>query len=170
MPSKLSFTPTCDLYDKFLEQARIPAIDWRSFGQKKQFCGPAYTIQCRNDNSRLKEAVDEPGLGRILVVNNAGGSKHCAIIGDMLAKTATKNGWEGIIIHGCVRDVDELAQLDLGILALGSTPRKSTRRGEGIVQVEVEIGGVHIQPSDLVFADNDGVLVIDPTLYYNASD
>lgn len=162
--STLSFTPTCDLYDKYLEEARVLALDWRSFGKRKQFCGPAYTIQCLQDNSWLKEVVEQPGHGRVLVVQ-AGGSRHCAMMGDVLAKAAADNHWAGVIIHGCVRDVDELAKIDIGIHALGCVPRKSTRRGQGISQLEIEIGGVVVRPNDFVFADNDGALVLDPNVY-----
>jgi regulator of ribonuclease activity A len=172
-PTTIEFTPTCDLYDKYLEQARIPTLQWRSFGKRKQFCGQVVTIECpSDDNSRVKEQLEQQsGRGLVLIVNTVGGlsegaSKHdCAMLGDMIAKVAVKNEWEGVIVNGNVRDVDELAQVDLGIFALGCTPRKSTRRGEGVVSVPITIGGVCIQPLDWVFADNDGVLVLDSSTY-----
>ena len=163
--SALTFTPTCDLYDTFLDQARIPALDWRSFGAQQQFCGQAYTIQCFDDNSRVKETLEQVnGKGRVLVVH-AGGSRHCAMLGDLLAASAVQNEWHGILVNGCVRDADALQSMTLGILALGCTPRKSVRRGQGMIQVPVTVGGVVISPSDLVFADADGVLVLDPAVY-----
>ena len=161
----LSFTPTCDLYDKFLDESRIPALDWRSFGAHQQFCGRAYTIQCLDDNSRVKESLEHVnGRGRVLVIH-AGGSRHCAMLGDMLASAAVRNQWQGILVNGCVRDVDALKSMELGILALGCTPRKSVRQGQGMIQVPVTMGGVDIRPSDFVFADADGVLVLDPAVY-----
>lgn len=159
----LVFTPTCDLYDQHVDRARVPCLAWQSYGRKKQFCGRAYTIKCHEDNSRLKEATELPGHHRVLVVD-AGGSTRCAVMGDMLAANAVKNQWAGVIVHGCVRDVDALGQMDgLGVMALGTTPRKSTRRGEGQVNLPVQLGpDVWVNPGDWVFADRDGVLILDP--------
>jgi len=158
----LQFTPTCDLYDTYLDRARVPHLTWKSYGAKKQFCGYAVTVKCFEDNSRVKELVETEGsIGKVLVVDG-GGSTRCALMGDMLAENAVKNQWEGIVVYGCVRDVDALAQLDVGILALGNLPRKSTRRGEGQTNVQVQIGNCTINPGDLVFGDNDGLLVLPP--------
>ncbi|GKY99494.1 hypothetical protein MPSEU_000903600 [Mayamaea pseudoterrestris] len=169
---KASFVPTCDLFDRYPDDAQVPELNWRSFGKRKQFCGKIYTIQCPcDDNSRVKETLelDGYGYGRVLIVNVIGRdplTRHdCAMMGAMLAKAAVKTSWEGVIVNGRVRDVDELAQVDLGILALGCTPRKSVRRGSGEASLPVDVGGVTIYPGDLVFADNDGVVVMDPAIY-----
>lgn len=165
MTEPRSCTSTCDLYDKYLEEARVVSLDWRSFGKRKRFHGRARTIQCFEDNSRVKQVLEQDnGRGCVLVVQ-AGGSRHCAILGDMIARAAAANEWEGVIVNGCVRDVDEMTAIDLGVLALGCTPRKSTRRGQGVAGVAVTMGSVRIQPNDWVFADNDGVVVIDPSVY-----
>lgn len=161
-PPTLTFTPTCDLYDTYLDEARVPAVPWKSYGAKKQFCGYAVTVKCFEDNSRVKELVETEGsAGRVLVVDG-GGSTRCALMGDMLAEHAVKNQWEGIVVYGCVRDVDALAALGVGIQALGNIPRKSTRRGEGQTEIPVQIGNCTVNPGDLVFADNDGVLILPP--------
>jgi regulator of ribonuclease activity A len=161
--SSLSFTPTCDLYDTYLDQARVPSLYWQSYGGRKQFCGPAVTIKCFEDNSRLKECTEIPGNHRVLVVD-AGGSNRCAVMGDMLAASAASNQWAGIVVYGCVRDVTALSQIDLGIVALGTTPRKSTRRGEGSMDLPITIGNVTCNPGDYVYVDQDGVLILDPKL------
>jgi len=162
-PPLLRFQPTCDLYDTYLDDARVPALPWQSYGAKKQFCGYAVTVKCHEDNSRVKELVETfaGSRGKVLVVDG-GGSLRCALLGDLLAAHAVRNQWEGVIVHGCVRDVDALSQLQVGIFALGHLPRKSTRRGEGQTNVAVQVGNVTVNPGDLVFADNDGVLILPP--------
>jgi len=156
-----TFVPTCDLYDEYLDSCRVPTLPWRSFGARKQFAGPVKTVKCFEDNSRIKELVESPtGNGQVLLVD-AGGSYRCAVLGDMLAEHASKNGWVGIIVHGCVRDIGALAGIDLGVVALGCTPRKSTRRGEGSVDIPIQIGSITCQTGDFVFCDEDGVLILD---------
>jgi len=180
---------TCDLYDEYLDEARVTSgIAWRHYGGKATFAGRAVTIQLFEDNSRLKECVEthcgttvvaakqqagklrqqssnaataQNEEGTVLVVD-AGASMRCAVLGDQLAKQAVANGYQGILIYGCVRDAAILQTLDIGICALGTTPRKSTRRGQGQVSIPVQIGNVTVQPGDYVFVDLDGVLVLDP--------
>lgn len=151
---------TCDLYDRFEDDARVANAAWRDFGARRSFAGVAVTVKCFEDNSRVKELLDQPGAGKVLLVDG-GGSPRCALMGDMIAKAAVKNGWEGVIIHGCVRDVAALACLDLGIKALGTTPRKSTRRGEGAAGIAIELGGAQVRNGDHVVADEDGVLILN---------
>jgi regulator of ribonuclease activity A len=163
---RLRFTPTCDLYDQYLDQARVPhSIDWRSLGGKSEFCGPAVTVKCYDDNSRIKDLLEQrpPASQQVLVVDAGGASSRCAVLGDVIADSAVQNGWAGIVVHGRVRDVAALEKLNIGILASGSpTPRKSTRRGEGQIQVTVEIGDVECSPGDIVFCDRDGILILRP--------
>lgn len=161
---RLQFISTCDLYDKLLDESRVPSLQWKSFGGKTQFCGLAVTIKCFEDNSRLKELVETPGENRVLVVDGGGSLRH-ALMGDMLAEHATKNQWQGVIVHGCVRDVKELSWLDLGVMALGCTPRKSVRRGEGTVDECIRVGDVECKSGDLVFADENGVLFVDRSVF-----
>lgn len=105
--------------------------------------------------------AEQDGKGRVLVVD-AGGSTRCAVLGDLMARMACDNHWNGIIIHGCVRDVSILANVDMGILALGSTPRKSTRRGEGQTELTIRLHQVEVNTGDYVVADADGVLFLRP--------
>ncbi|GAX15240.1 regulator of ribonuclease activity A [Fistulifera solaris] len=156
---KAGFVPTCDLYDEYLDTARVPTVAWRSFGGIKQFYGPVVTVKCFEDNSRVKELVETDGKGSVLVVDG-GASMRCALLGDMLAIKAQENNWAGILIHGCVRDVAALSKVKLGVMALGSTPRKSKRNGEGQSQLSVRLGDVECRPNDLVFCDLDGVLIL----------
>jgi regulator of ribonuclease activity A len=155
------FTSTCDLYDEYLDKARVPTLALRNFGGRRRFSGRATTVTCFEDNSRVKELAQTPGTGRVMVVDG-GGSLRCALVGDVIAGMAVDNGWEGIVVHAAIRDSDALAKLDIGVMALGSTPRKSVRNDAGEINVDVELGEVFCRPDDRVFADADGILLLDP--------
>jgi len=153
---------TADVYDIFLDGARVPTGvgAWRSYGSVPHFAGPVWTIKCHEDNSRVRECAASSGRGRVMVVD-AGGSHRCAVLGDAIARTARDNGWRGIVVYGCVRDVPVLRTLDgFGVVALGSTPRKSTRRGEGQTNLTIQIGNVQVGTGDYVIADADGILFL----------
>jgi regulator of ribonuclease activity A len=154
---------SADFYDRFGDDLRVCAPLFRDFGGRSAFAGAAVTVKCFEDNSRIKEALDEPGHGRVLVAD-CGSSLRCAMLGDMIAERAVEQGWAGVIIDGCVRDVLRLAELDLGIKAIAPTPRKSTRRGEGQRDIPVQIGGVLINPGDAVLCDRDGIVIAAPML------
>lgn len=134
-----------------------------NFGGVESFCGPVRTVKCFEDNSRVKEAVAEPGEGAVLVVDG-GGSLRCALLGDMLAEKAADNGWSGVIVYGCVRDVDVLAETELGVQALGAHPRRSEKRGEGQRDIAVTFAGLTLHPGQWVYADNNGILVAESRL------
>jgi len=151
---------TCDLSDAYGDRARVFAPMLRHFGGRRRFAGAVETLECFEDNSRLRELMNTAGDGRVLVVD-AGGSPRCALLGDTIAKEAIAHGWIGIVIHGCVRDTAALATLGLGVMALGSTPRRSAKNGEGRVGVPVELAGVLCSAGDLLVADEDGIVVID---------
>lgn len=153
---------TCDLSDQHGDAARIPAPVFRDFGGRRRFRGTAVTVKCFEDNSRVKELLATPGRGRVLVVDG-GGSTRCALLGDMIGKDAVANGWEGVIVHGCVRDTGVLATLDIGIKAIAATPRRSTRRGEGVVGIAVDIAGALVSAGDSIVCDEDGIVVLSPS-------
>lgn len=150
---------TCDLYDRFEATARVAEAVFRDFGGRTAFSGTAVTVKCFEDNSRVKELLATPGAGKVLVVDG-GGSTRAALMGDLIAKSAVANGWEGVVIFGAVRDAAVLATLDLGIKALAAIPRKTVRLGEGQSGLAVTLAGIRIAPGDRVFADADGVLVL----------
>ncbi|MDX1466272.1 MAG: ribonuclease E activity regulator RraA [Halomonas sp.] len=149
----------CDAYP----DVRVLEPIFVNVGGVEAFCGPIRTVKCFEDNSRVKEAVAEPGDGAVLVVD-AGGSTRCAMLGDMLAEQAAGNGWAGVVMYGCVRDVDVLAETELGIQALGAHPRKSEKRGEGQRDLPVTFAGVTIAPGQWLYADNNGILIADERL------
>lgn len=149
---------TCDLCDENPDDVSVCEPMFSQFGGRECFGGEIVTAKCFEDNSRVKETLATPGAGKVLVVDG-GGSLRCALLGDMIGEDAVKNGWEGVIIYGCVRDVDALGTLDLGVQALASIPLKSNRRGEGQGGIAVTFGGVTFKPGAWVYADNNGVIV-----------
>jgi regulator of ribonuclease activity A len=129
-----------------------------NFGGRDSFGGQIVTIKCFEDNSLVKEQVEQDGRGKVLVVDG-GGSLRRALLGDMLAEKAAKNGWEGIVVYGCIRDVDVIAQTDLGVQALATHPMKTEKRGIGDLNVQVTFGGVTFTPGHYLYADNNGIIV-----------
>ncbi|WP_210395222.1 ribonuclease E activity regulator RraA [Motiliproteus sediminis] len=147
-----------DLCDQFPELVQVVEPMFANFGGRETFGGEIVTIKAFEDNSLVRTQVAEPGRGKVLVVDG-GGSLRRAMLGDMLAEKAAGNGWEGIIIYGCIRDVNAIGETDLGVQALATHPMKTDKRGLGDLNVPVTFGGVTFRPGDYVYADNNGVLV-----------
>jgi regulator of ribonuclease activity A len=116
------------------------------------------TVQVLEDNVLVRQALEEPGLGRVLVIDG-GGSLRCALLGDMLATLARDNGWAGVIVNGCVRDSQAIGALKVGVMALATHPRKSAKLGQGARDVPVTFAGVTFRPGQMVYADRDGIVV-----------
>ncbi len=155
---------TPDLCDAHPDLVRVvTGLSWRCYGGLTRFDGPIETIKCFEDNSRVKEALAKPGQGRVLVVDGSGSLRH-ALLGDQIAASAVAQGWAGVVIHGAVRDVEALARLPLGVIALGSVPIKSVRRGEGQTGVALSFGGVIFRPGQHLYADANGVIVAEQAL------
>ena len=154
---------TCDLCDAHKNDAsgsfRVLAPVFKNFGQHAKFCGEVVTVKCFEDNSLVKAAVDSPGAGRVLVVDG-GASLRRALLGGNLGAAAAKNGWAGVVIDGCVRDVAELAQCHTGIRALAAMPLPTEKRGEGQSGIAIQIQGVCVRPGDWLYADEDGMVVM----------
>ena len=148
---------TPDLSDEAPEVCALE-LQLVNYGQIRQFGGAVVTIKCYEDNSLVKQCVEEPGLGRVIVVDG-GGSMRRALLGDLLAEKAAANGWSGLIINGVIRDVDEIGRTSIGVQALGSCPIKTEKRGVGERDIDLHIGGVDIAPGDYIYADNNGVVV-----------
>lgn len=149
---------TADLFDVHGDRLGVLELSFLDLGGRPRFCGPIRTVKAFEDNSRVREAVSSPGNGAVLVVD-AAGSMARAMVGDRLGELAVGNGWAGIVVNGCVRDAKVLRTLDIGIRALGTNPRKTEKRDQGLANVPVEIGGVRIEPDMWLYADEDGILV-----------
>ena len=149
---------TPDLCDDYPELVRVLDPIFSNFGGRERFSGPLVTVKCFEDNSVVKELVGTPGEGRVLVVD-AGGSMRRACLGDMLAEQASVNGWAGLVIYGCIRDVDEIMATDIGVQALGTHPMKTDKKGVGELGISVTFAGVTFSLGDYVYADNNGIIV-----------
>ena len=148
---------TPDLSDEAPEVCALE-LQLVNYGQIRQFGGAVVTIKCHEDNSLVKQCVEEPGLGRVIMVDG-GASMRRALLGDLLAEKAAANGWSGLIINGVIRDVDEIGRTSIGVQALGRCPIKTEKRGVGERDIDLHIGGVDIAPGDYIYADNNGVIV-----------
>ena len=155
--------PTCDLCDSHKAdtsgQFRVLPPVFGSYGARPAFAGTVATVQCLDDNTSVKALVESPGQGRVLVVDG-GGSLRRALVGGNLALAAARNGWAGLVVNGCVRDVAELAQADIGIRALALMPLPTDRRQPGRVDLPVQVQGVWLRPGDWLAADADGIVVL----------
>jgi regulator of ribonuclease activity A len=153
---------TCDLCDAHEEDTsgafRVLPPVFRDFGGTAAFCGKVATLRCLEDNSRVREAVNSPGDGRVLVIDG-GASTRRALVGGNLAAAAAKNGWAGIVVNGAVRDAAELLAAGIGIKALALMPLRSVKRDEGQRDLAIEIQGVAVRPGDWLYADPDGIVV-----------
>ena len=160
---------TCDLCDANEDNIASGSLQalppvYRHFGKRSCFAGPADTLKVFEDNALVRSTLEAPGEGKVLIVDG-GGSLRAALVGGNLAKLAENNGWAGIIVHGCVRDTIELNACDVGVRALGTIPRRSARNGKGEKNLVVNISGVLVHPGDIVYADEDGVLVSREPLF-----
>ncbi len=153
---------TCDLCDAH-EKDDPPSFQvlppvFHDYGAVSRFAGPVATLRCFEDNTRVKEAVESPGQGRVLVVDG-GASVRRALVGGNLAVAAYQNGWAGIVVDGAVRDLAELRASGVGIKALALMPHRTAKRNEGQRDVPVTIQGVAVRPGDWLYADDDGIVV-----------
>ncbi len=144
----------CDAHD----DVRVIEPVFAAFGGASRFCGPVQTVKVFEDNVLVKSELSRPGEDRVLVVDG-GGSLRCALLGDLLAQSAVDNGWAGVVIYGAIRDSSAISGMPLGVMALGTHPRKSIKKGAGDVGVAVTFGGTTIHPGEWLYADDDGIVV-----------
>lgn len=150
---------TADLCDKFDHQISIVTPNLlQDFGGKIAFHGIIQTVECFEDNSLVRKSLEENGKGKVLVVDG-GASMQCALLGDMLAQLAIDNQWKGIIVNGCIRDADVIAELGIGVKALSAMPLKSVKRDVGERNINVDFCNVNFTPGEWVYADKDGIIV-----------
>ncbi|HWI52686.1 MAG TPA: ribonuclease E activity regulator RraA [Symbiobacteriaceae bacterium] len=155
---------TTDLCDQFGAELQVCAPMLRHFGKTRDFCGPIATVKVFEDNALVKEALQTVPAGSVLVVDG-GGSLRSALVGDMLAGLAVERGLAGIIVNGCIRDAAEIANLDVGVMALASNPLRSSKLGAGERDLPVQFGGVSWAPGQWAYADEDGVVVANRPLH-----
>ena len=153
---------TPDLCDQFEAElgtsVRVVAPMFKRYGGRTTFSGRVVTLKLFEDNSLVRTAFGEDGKGKVLVIDG-GGSLRCALVGDQLAILAQKNGWEGVVVYGCIRDSGDIAGIDLGVRALDTHPQKSIKRNVGERDLIVTFGGVTFHPGEHLYADEDGIVV-----------
>ncbi|WP_456296329.1 ribonuclease E activity regulator RraA [Vibrio sp. AK197] len=145
----------CDIY---LEQVDVVEPMFSNFGGSASFAGQITTLKCFEDNSVIREVLEQDGEGRVLLIDG-GGSLRRALVDAEIASIAEENDWEGIVVYGCVREVDELEDMNIGIQALASIPVGATAQGVGDVDIPVNFGGVTFLPEDYLYADNTGIIL-----------
>ena len=160
--SRQAHFSTCDLCDAHISDDsgdfRVLPPVFRSFGGLARFAGEVSTVQCLDDNSLVRAALAEAGRGRVLVVDG-GGSLRRALVGGNVAASAAQNGWAGVLVYGCVRDVAELNATQVGLYALALNPMPTVKQGQGLRDVAVQIAGVPVRSGDWLYADDDGVVL-----------
>lgn len=154
---------TADIWDAYSDELTLLNLDLRSFGKKQSFGGKVETLKVYEDNSYVRKVLGQTGEGKVLVIDG-GGSRRCALIGDNIAKLAMDNGWEGILLYGCIRDSSVINEMEVGIKALGTCPVKSIKRNVGIAGEVLLIAGTKVEVGQYIYADTDGVLIANRKL------
>lgn len=149
----------CDQYEAELgKSVRVVAPMFKCYGGRAAFSGRIVTLKLFEDNSLVRTAFGEDGKGKVLVIDG-GGSLRCALVGDQLAILAHKNGWEGVVVYGCIRDSGDINAIDIGVRALDTHPQKSIKKNVGDRDLAVTFGGVTFNPGEYLYADADGIVV-----------
>ncbi|MGB5326212.1 MAG: ribonuclease E activity regulator RraA [Pseudomonadales bacterium] len=150
---------TTDLIDKYEDALTIVDISaFRHFGRKREFGGEIVTVKCFEDNTRAKALLETNGKGKVLVVDG-NGSRGRALMGDNVAALAISSGWEGAVFYGCIRDSADIAAMDIGVLALGATPRRPLKQNKGETGIELAFAGARFCPGAYIYVDDDGMLL-----------
>ena len=149
----------CDQYEAELgKTVRVVAPMFQRYGARTAFAGEIVTLKIFEDNTLVREIFNEPGQGKVLVIDG-GGSLRCALVGDQLAILAHKNGWEGVVVYGCIRDSGDINGIDIGVRALNTHPQKTVKKGIGDRDLSLMFGGVTFHPGESIYVDEDGILV-----------
>lgn len=148
---------TPDLCDENEGKVKVATPMFQAYGGKARFHGQIQTVKVFEDNVFVRDILSEPGTGKVLVVDG-GGSLRCALVGDLIAAMAQKNGWEGIIVYGCIRDSGVINGIDIGVRALNTNPLKSIKQGAGYKNIPVTFAGITFEPGEFVYVDEDGII------------
>lgn len=148
---------TPDLCDENEGKVKVATPMFQAYGGKARFHGQIQTVKVFEDNVFVRDMLSEPGTGKVLVVDG-GGSLRCALVGDLIAAMAQKNGWEGIIVYGCIRDSGVINGIDIGVRALNTNPLKSIKQGAGYKNIPVTFAGITFEPGEFVYVDEDGII------------
>ena len=151
-------TPTADLCDRYGDRVHVAEPLFDDFGGRATLAGEIETVRVLDDNALVRRMLEGEGRGRVLVVDGQG-SRRCALIGGRLAALAAANGWGGVVVNGCVRDVGEIAAVPVGVKALAACPRAPAKTGAGERGVPVTFAGITFTPGHRLWGDADGLVV-----------
>lgn len=154
---------TADLSDEFANQLQVADNIFKHYGKIKKFYGEIVTVKVFEDNVLVKAELEKDGSGKVLVVDG-GGSMRCALLGDNVAALIEKNNWNGVLIYGCIRDSEDINQMNVGIKAIGTHPFKSIKKGQGDIHITLHFAGIYFKPKHFIYADDDGVMVSENKL------
>lgn len=149
---------TADICDDHGDGISICELSFTDYAKRRHFHGRIVTFETYEDNKGVLDILNEGGIGKVLVIDGRG-SRRRALCGGNIAAQAQAQGWEGVIINGCIRDQHEFIDLDFGVKALGTTPQRPRHDGIARPNVAVTFGGVTFRPGGYVYADVDGVIV-----------
>ncbi len=158
--ASIATAEACDSNATLLASGDLRVLQpiFQIYGQCRAFSGPIVTLKVFEDNVLVREFLETRGEGRVLVIDG-GGSMRCALVGGNLGQLAQNMGWAGIVVNGCIRDVDEINGCDIGVRALASHPQKSSKKGVGERHGPIHVGGTLIRDGEWLYADSDGILV-----------
>lgn len=156
----LATAEACDSNAALLTSGNLRVLQpiFQLYGHCTVFSGPVVTLKVFEDNVLVRELLESRGEGRVLVIDG-GGSMRCALVGGNLGQLAQNMGWAGIVVNGCIRDVDEINGCDIGVRALAPHPLKSNKKGIGEKHVPIYIAGTLIHDGEWLYADSDGILI-----------
>jgi len=149
---------TADICDDHGDAVSVYERSFNDYAAHNHFHGEIVTFNTFEDNKGVRDVLDRGGRGKVLVIDGRGSPRR-ALCGGNIAAQAQKSGWEGIVINGCIRDAHEFADLDFGVKATGTTPRRPNHGTIGKADVPVTFGGVTFRPGEYLYADGDGVIV-----------
>ena len=163
---------TADLCDEFYDDNDLSKRDFiqvagaslKSYGGKTEFHGEIVTLKLFEDNQLVRDQVNSDGTGKVLVIDG-GASMHRALLGDMLAGKALENGWNGILINGCIRDSVAMSTMNIGVMALGVHPLKTVKEGNGSTNIPIRFAGLDFEPADFIYVDEDGIVISEKPLH-----
>lgn len=154
---------TADISDEFANQLQVADNIFKHYGKKQTFQGTITTVKVFEDNVLVKAALEKDGTGKVLVVDG-GGSMRCALLGDNVAALIEKNNWNGVLIYGCIRDSEDINEMDVAVRALGTHPFKSIKKGQGDENISVHFAGIVFKPGQYLYADADGIMIAENKL------
>jgi RraA family protein len=139
--------------------SRLPgAIGIRPFHRSGVMAGTALTVQTRaGDNLMIHKALDLVRPGDVIVVDGDGDTTR-ALIGEIMATIASTRGAAGLVINGAIRDAGAIGKSDFPVFARAAIHRGPYKNGPGEINVSVSIGGLVVNPGDIVVGDDDGVV------------